>query len=119
MVMGDSVQLSQVLLNVLRNALQAQVPGKSVHIRIHVLAVDERLQVVVEDDGPGFSAQLLGSNDVAFSSTKKDGMGIGLAISRRIAVQHGGTLLWRNRAHGGGAQVVLDLPVWMVSKGKK
>ncbi|WP_322991916.1 HAMP domain-containing sensor histidine kinase [Limnohabitans sp.] len=119
MVMGDSVQLSQVLLNVLRNAVQAQVPGKPVHIRIHVLAVDERLQVVVEDDGPGFSAQLLGSNDVAFSSTKKDGMGIGLAISRRIAVQHGGTLLWRNRAHGGGAQVVLDLPVWMVSKGKK
>ena len=119
MVMGDSVQLSQVLLNVLRNAVQAQVAGKPVHIRIHLLAVDERLQVVVEDDGPGFSAQLLGSNDVAFSSTKKDGMGIGLAISRRIAVQHGGTLLWRNRAHGGGAQVVLDLPVWMVSKGEK
>ncbi len=119
MVMGDSVMLSQVLLNVLRNAVQAPLPGKPVHIRIHVLAVDDRLQVVVEDDGPGFSAQLLGSNDVAFSSTKKDGMGIGLAISRRIAVQHGGTLLWRNRAHGGGAQVVLDLPVWMVSKGEK
>lgn len=119
MVMGDSVQLSQVLLNVLRNAVQAQVPGKPVHIRIHVQSAGERLQVVVEDDGPGFSAQLLGKTDVAFSSTKKDGMGIGLAISRRIAVQHGGTLLWRNRAHGGGAQVVLDLPVWMVSKGEK
>lgn len=119
MVMGDSVQLSQVLLNVLRNAVQAQVPGKPVHICIHVQSAGERLQVVVEDDGPGFSAQLLGKTDVAFSSTKKDGMGIGLAISRRIAVQHGGTLLWRNRAHGGGAQVVLDLPVWMVSKGEK
>lgn len=119
MVMGDSVQLSQVLLNVLRNAAQAQVPGKPVRIGVRVLAADERLQVVVEDDGPGFSAQLLGGTDMAFTSTKKDGMGIGLAISRRIAEQHGGALLWRNREHDGGAQVVLDLPVWMVSKGDK
>lgn len=119
MVLGDSVQLSQVLLNVLRNAVQAQVPGQPVHICIHVQSAGGRLQLVVDDNGPGFSAQLLGSTDVAFSSTKKDGMGIGLAISRRIAVQHGGTLLWRNRAQGGGAQVVLELPVWMDSKGEK
>ncbi len=119
LVMGDSVQLSQVLLNVLRNAVQAQVPGQPAHIGVHVQAAGDRLQVVVEDDGPGFSAQLLGSTDVAFSSTKKDGMGIGLAISRRIAVQHGGALLWGNRDENGGARVVLDLPVWMVSKGEK
>ncbi|WP_416547871.1 ATP-binding protein [Limnohabitans sp. DCL3] len=119
MVMGDAVQLSQVLLNVLRNAVQSQEPGKPVHIRIHVQSAGERLQVVVEDDGPGFSAQVLASTDVAFSSTKKDGMGIGLSISRRIAVQHGGTLLWRNRDQGSGAQVVLELPVWMGSKGEK
>lgn len=118
-VMGDAVQLSQVLLNVLRNAVQAQVPGQPSHIGVHLQAVGDRLQVVVEDDGPGFSAQLLGSTEVAFSSTKKDGMGIGLAISRRIAVQHGGTLLWRNRDQGSGAQVVLELPVWMGSKGEK
>jgi signal transduction histidine kinase len=104
MVMGDSVQLSQ---------------GKPAHIGVRVLAADERLQVVVEDDGPGFSAELLGGTDMAFTSTKKDGMGIGLAISRRIAEQHGGALLWRNREHDGGAQVILDLPVWMVSKGGK
>lgn len=119
MVMGDSVQLSQVLLNVLRNAVQAQVAGKPVHIDVRVLAADGRWQVAVEDDGPGFSLQFLGSTDVAFSSTKKDGMGIGLAISRRIAVQHGGALLCRNRENGMGARVVLDLPVWMVSKGDK
>jgi signal transduction histidine kinase len=119
MVMGDAVQLSQVLLNVLRNAVQAQVPGQPAHIGVHVLATGDRLQVVVEDDGPGFSAQLLGSTDVAFSSTKKDGMGIGLAISRRIAVQHGGVLRWSNRDGQAGARVVLDLPVWMVSKGEK
>ena len=119
MVMGDSVQLSQVLLNVLRNAVQAQVAGKPVHIDVRVLAADGRWQVAVEDDGPGFSLQLLGSTDVAFSSTKKDGMGIGLAISRRIAVQHGGALLWRNRENGMGARVVLDLPVCIVSKGDK
>jgi len=119
MVMGDAVQLSQVLLNVLRNAVQAQVPGKPSNIGVHLKAAGDRLQMVVEDDGPGFSVQFLGSNDVAFLSTKRDGMGIGLAISRRIAVQHGGVLWWSNRDGQAGARVVLDLPVWMVSKGEK
>jgi signal transduction histidine kinase len=114
-VNGDVVQLSQVLLNVLRNAAQAQVPGRSVQIVIHVQQVDACWHVVVEDDGPGFPAQVLERADVAFASTKKDGMGIGLSISRRIALQHGGALLFGNREDASGARVVLALPASMVS----
>mgnify|MGYP006146985555 CR=1 FL=1 len=53
MVMGDSVQLSQVLLNVLRNAVQAQVAGKPVHIDVRVLAADGRWQVAARADRGG------------------------------------------------------------------
>jgi signal transduction histidine kinase len=111
MVMGDVVQLSQVLLNVLRNAVQAQAPGKSAHIEIHVQVADERWHVVIQDDGPGFPAKVLSGTDMAFSSTKQDGMGIGLSISRRIAKQHGGALILGNRTDAQGARVVLELPV--------
>jgi C4-dicarboxylate-specific signal transduction histidine kinase len=114
-VNGDVVQLSQVLLNVLRNAAQARMPGRPVQIDIHVQQVEACWHVVVEDDGPGFPAQVLARTDVAFASTKKDGMGIGLSISRRIALQHGGALLLGNREDASGARVVLALPASMVS----
>ena len=117
-VTGDVVQLSQVLLNVLRNAAQAQVPGRAVNIGIHVKQVGECFHVVVEDDGPGFAAHVLAHSDVSFVSTKKDGMGIGLSISRRIAAQHGGALWLCNREDAAGARAVLVLPVLKVSKGE-
>jgi two-component system sensor kinase FixL len=114
-VTGDVVQLSQVLLNVLRNAAQAQVSGRAVNIGIHVKQVGECFHVVVEDDGPGFAAHVLAHSDVSFVSTKKDGMGIGLSISRRIAAQHGGALWLCNREDAAGARAVLVLPVLSVS----
>lgn len=110
-VKGDAVQLSQVLLNVLRNAVQAQVPGQVAHVRVHVQANGVFLQMVVEDDGPGFPTQVLNNANVAFSSTKPDGMGIGLSISQRIAKQHGGALILSNRLDTQGARVVLELPL--------
>ncbi len=110
-VLGDFVQLSQVVLNVLRNAMEAQAPGVPLHVLIHVRIQGQRLLMTMEDNGPGFSDVALANAGVAFSSTKEDGMGIGIAISRRIAQQHGGTLVLSNRVDGSGARVLLDLPM--------
>lgn len=118
MVQGDAVQLSQVLLNLLRNAAQAQVPGQASNIGIHVKQVGACFHVVIEDDGPGFSEQVLAHSEMTFVSTKREGMGIGLSISRRIAAQHGGALWLCNRMDVAGARVVLVLPVLMVTKGE-
>lgn len=113
---GDVVQLSQVLLNVLRNAAQAQLPALSVRIDLTLKRVGSRFHVVVEDNGPGFQAHVLATKDVTFASTKKGGMGIGLSISRRIVLQHGGDLLLGNREDASGARVVLVLPALQVFK---
>ncbi|MFM6992427.1 MAG: sensor histidine kinase, partial [Rhodoferax sp.] len=109
-VVGDFVQLSQVVLNMLRNAVQAQTPGVPLRIVVNVAPVHDRMRLTIEDDGPGFSSDALARVGQAFSTTKPDGMGIGISISRRIVQQHGGTLSVGNRADGRGARVVLDLP---------
>lgn len=109
-VVGDFVQLSQVVLNMLRNAVQAQTPGVPLRIVVSVAPVHDRMRLTIEDDGPGFSSDALARVGQAFSTTKPDGMGIGISISRRIVQQHGGTLSVGNRADGRGARVVLDLP---------
>lgn len=109
-VVGDFVQLSQVVLNMLRNAVQAQTPGVPMHIVIRAEAAEERVRLTIEDDGPGLTPQALATVGQAFSTSKTDGLGIGISISRRIVQQHGGTLVVGNRSDGHGARVVLDLP---------
>lgn len=109
-LMGDSVQLSQVLLNLLRNAMQAMRPHTGG--RIHLNLVSQAGQAVfrVRDEGCGISPQDRSRVGTAFFSTKPDGMGLGLSISRAIVEQHGGSLALLD-APGGGAIAEFVLPV--------
>jgi signal transduction histidine kinase len=109
-VRGDFVQLSQVVLNILRNSEQAQAPGTPLQIVLRLQSIEGNVRLSIEDDGPGFSSEALVSAGQAFSTTKTGGMGIGIAISRRIIKLHGGTLHVGNRKDGVGALVCLDLP---------
>jgi C4-dicarboxylate-specific signal transduction histidine kinase len=108
-VMGESVQISQILLNVLRNAMDAvkQVRRREIHVALH----SERDQAVisVRDTGPGLEAQALARVGEPFFTTKVNGLGMGFSISRNIAIQLSGTLSISN-ADGVGAQVELRLP---------
>ena len=110
-VMGDPIQLSQVLLNVYRNALQAmaQVQARKIVVRTNVQ--NNRVEVVVQDTGHGFNTDVMAHVGEAFFTTKAEGLGVGLNISRTIAQQHGGQLLFAN-APEGGAQVTLVLPLY-------
>jgi signal transduction histidine kinase len=109
-VVGDFVQLSQVVLNMLRNATQAKTPAQHLQIVVSIVPDQDRVRLIIEDDGPGFAPEALAHVGQAFSSTKPGGMGIGISISRRIVQQHGGTLAVDNRANERGAQVVVTLP---------
>jgi two-component system, NtrC family, nitrogen regulation sensor histidine kinase NtrY len=106
-VPADRDQLDQVLINLLRNAADAALEtGGGVRAGWGVDA--DAVEVWVEDDGPGLppTANLF----VPFFTTKPNGTGIGLALSRQIAEAHGGTLSLENRAEGRGCVARLRLP---------
>ena len=111
-VMGDGVQLSQILLNVLRNAIQA-TQGQSDR-RIHITVRREKTSLVLEvvDNGPGMTPDVLAQVATPFFSTKPDGLGVGLSIAQSIAKQHRGRLHMDNDPDG-GARVCLQLPEWL------
>jgi signal transduction histidine kinase len=110
-VMGDPIQLSQVLLNVYRNALQAVAQVQTRNIVVRTSVQNNEVHVMVQDAGRGFVPEAMQHVGEAFFTTKADGLGVGLNISRTIAQQHGGQLLFAN-APEGGAQVTLVLPLY-------
>lgn len=95
-VPGDRVQLQQVILNLLRNAAEAMsdVHERSREVVIRTLSDDnEAVRISVRDCGVGFAAKSTERLFDAFYTTKPDGMGIGLSVSRSIVESHGGRLL--------------------------
>lgn len=98
-ILGDSVQLSQILVNLLRNAVQATEGQLRRRIEITVAPDDTPGRAIfrIWDNGPGFDADYLqAAADEAFESKKPNGLGLGLSISREIAEQHKGTLTVAN-----------------------
>jgi signal transduction histidine kinase len=113
MASGDRVQLSQVLLNLILNAMDA-VTGQPPERRRIVVAAgrtdDGQIEIQVTDSGPGMSEDVVRRIFEPFYTTKSEGMGMGLAISRTIAEEHGGSLSVVT-SHGEGATFRLRLPI--------
>ncbi len=111
-VMVDKVQIQQVVLNLIRNAIDSMADGDKRLLDI-VVRRDERGQAVVavSDSGPGISQAALDRLFQPFFTTKPDGMGVGLSISRTIIEAHGGHLRASNRDQG-GALFEFNLPTY-------
>lgn len=112
MVVADRVQIQQVLINLMRNAIEAMrdSPVKQLVVRTSHVSPDW-LQVEVEDTGPGISDEIASQLFQPFVTTKPNGMGIGLSISRRIIESHGGDLTVRKN-EAGGATFTFSLPIF-------
>jgi PAS domain S-box-containing protein len=111
-VLGDRVQLQQVFVNLVLNALQAMTPDSGRKGRIFLeTGMDGEGRVVfsIRDNGPGIPNENLDLIFDSFFTTKDDGMGIGLAICQSIIAAHGGTLTASNDP-GGGAIFQVTLP---------
>jgi PAS domain S-box-containing protein len=111
-VNGDRVQLQQVIINLLRNAMDAM---KEIEDRPRQMLIQterdggENVRLIVQDTGVGFAPDTADRLFESFYSTKNDGMGIGLAISRSIIEAHHGRI-WATLNHGPGSTFLFSLP---------
>jgi nitrogen fixation/metabolism regulation signal transduction histidine kinase len=107
-VQADSDQLEQLLINVVRNAVDATMETGG-GVAVGWERQNGNLEVWVRDEGPGLSNT--GNLFVPFFTTKPGGSGIGLVLSRQIAEAHGGSLSLENRRDGRGCEARLRLPL--------
>ncbi len=118
---GDQEKLTQVVLNLVRNALDAVLERPDPVIQLETGVASLRIRsasgrtrplarVSIQDNGPGIPEPMLSRLFTPFATSKPHGTGLGLAISRRIVDAHGGRMEVKNRA-GGGAEANVYLPL--------
>lgn len=118
-VAADRVQIEQILLNLLRNAFHAVADAERGLVWMRIArAGSDRVRLMVEDNGRGLPPELCERVFEPFYTTRPNGLGVGLAISRSLAERHGGRLWAESDGAGGaggtggadGARFILDLP---------
>jgi two-component system sensor kinase FixL len=101
-VLADKIQIQQVLLNLIRNAIEAMQEVERRDLNLTTRRVDpETVRIDVADSGPGIAPEIGDQLFQPFITTKQAGMGVGLSISRTIVESHGGRI-WIDRNPGGG-----------------
>jgi two-component system sensor kinase FixL len=110
----DAVQIQQVALNLVRNAVDAMfeiecVNGNGIELRSGL--VGDYISVSVVDNGPGVDDSQTDKIFTPFHTTKRDGMGMGLSICRSIVEDHDGQLDYRNNSNNVGATFFFTLPI--------
>jgi two-component system sensor histidine kinase AtoS len=104
--MADPMQLQQVFLNLMFNAIEAMPDGGSLAIKTSYDNTQDSVQIAIADTGKGIEQTLLDEIFQPFFTTKRKGSGLGLAITRRLVEQHGGTLYVESTPNKGTVFIV-------------
>jgi len=110
---GDAIQLEQVIVNLLSNAIESLDGRQDETRKVEVIATetpDQHIEISVHDNGPGMDKEMPRRIFDAFMTTKPNGMGMGLFISRSIVEAHGGNM-WVDSETRSGATIRIVLPV--------
>jgi two-component system, LuxR family, sensor kinase FixL len=111
---GDAVQLQEVILNLVRNAAEAIADARTPNGRIMVVArrleAPARIELSVIDNGPGITAEMAGRLFHPLTTSKADGLGLGLSISASIVEAHGGRI-WLQTGKAGATEFRFSLPL--------
>ncbi|HEX5325834.1 MAG TPA: ATP-binding protein, partial [Acetobacteraceae bacterium] len=110
-VAADQIQIEQVLMNLLRNAIDAAAEHRNGErrVRVDLRRLDGDIEVAIEDNGPGVSPDIAERLFEPFETSKPRGLGLGLPLSLRIIEAHGGRLWWDRTARA-GARFVFRMP---------
>jgi two-component system sensor kinase FixL len=109
-ILVDKIQIQQVLINLVRNAVEAMEDSPHKVIEIRVVETDRSVESSVSDTGIGLPAELTDRLFEPFSSTKSHGMGIGLHLCRNIVTAHDGRI-WAEPREGGGSVFRFTIPI--------
>ena len=103
LVLVDRVQIQQVVLNLIRNAVEAmqEVSQRNLAIKTQEMPTDAMIEITIRDTGPGIAPEVLDKLFTPFTTTKKTGMGVGLSICRTIIESHGGKIWADSRPEEG------------------
>jgi signal transduction histidine kinase len=115
-VLGVRDQLVQVFLNLLLNAIDATSKGGQIEVRAHHR--DGRLEVTVDDDGPGIVPGDAARLFQPYFTTKRHGTGLGLFVTRQLVADHGGTVSFESRS-GRGTSFRVELPAAVAPEDRK
>ena len=110
-VMGDPIQIQQLVVNLVRNAMEAVNGRAAAEVHIVTRSAAGAVELAISDSGPGIAADRLPDLFKAFASSKTTSMGLGLAIAKTIAQNHGGELTADPGGEGRGACFTLTLPL--------
>jgi two-component system sensor kinase FixL len=105
----DRIQIQQVIINLVRNTVEAMARSPRKEVLITTRRAGRMIEVEVADTGPGIAVDHMESLFSEFMTTKSEGLGLGLPISRTIVEAHGGAIRAGNRPEGGAA-FVFTLP---------
>ena len=108
-ILGNEMQLEEVLWNLMNNAWQAM--GGKGKIQISTKLTDSKVKIIVEDNGPGMPAEIVEKIFEPFYTTKKEGTGLGLYITHLIVLAHRGEIRCQSEV-GKGTQFIIDLPLY-------
>ncbi|MBK9034156.1 MAG: HAMP domain-containing protein [Myxococcales bacterium] len=113
LVRADKLLLKRVLANLVENGMHAgQEAGRAGAVTVAWRALRDHVEVTIDDEGKGVSAEARAKIFEPYVTTKATGTGLGLAIAKKIALEHGGTLdVAADRAPTGGARFVLTIPL--------
>ena len=115
-ILGDAIQIQQVLINLINNAIDAIAIANTAsrEIKLTITPKDQFAVIEVEDSGAGIEQDLLPSVFELFKTTKKDGLGVGLWLSQTIIQKHHGNIMAANSPNG-GALFTIQLPLLKTS----
>jgi two-component system, NtrC family, nitrogen regulation sensor histidine kinase NtrY len=115
LIEADAEQLSMVLINLIKNAKEALEHTINPSINIQVSARNQWLLIEVTDNGPGIEPEAMEDIFIPFFTTKENGSGIGLSLSRQIIQQHGGAIKVYSEV-GKGSRFVVQLKIKVIAK---